>query len=82
MIEEPGTEPQRYKNLLAALPIEQRKMFWSNIWDLANDRDKLVEYGIEAIYGDGIYSKLMPGLIYVFKLTSSGSFYPETVPDI
>ncbi len=82
MIEEPGVEPQRYKDLLAALPIEQRQMFWSNIWDLANDRDKLAEYGIDAIYGDGIYSKLKPGLIYVFKLTSNGSFYPETVPDI
>ena len=82
VIEEPGTEPQRYKDLLAALPIGQRQMFWSNIWDLANDRDKLSEYGIVAIYGDGIYSKLKPGLIYVFKLTSNGGFYPETVPDI
>jgi hypothetical protein len=82
IIEESGVEPQRYKDLLAALPIEQRQMFWSNIWDLANDRDKLTEYGIDAIYGNGIYSKLKPGLIYVFKLTSSGGFYPETVPDI
>jgi hypothetical protein len=82
MIEEPGAEPQRYKDLLAALPIEHRQMFWSNIWDLANDKDKLAEYGIDAIYGNGIYSKLKPGLIYVFKLTSNGGFYPEAVPDI
>lgn len=82
VIEEPGTEPQRYKNLLEALPVEHRQMFWSNIWDLANDKDKLAEYGIEAIYGNGIYSRLKPGLIYVFKLSSTGHFYPEVVLDI
>ena len=82
MIEEPGAEPQRYKDLLAALPIEHRQMFWSNIWDLANDKDKLADYDIDAIYGSAVYSKLKPGLIYVFKLTSAGNFYPETVPDI
>ena len=82
VIEEPGAEPQRYKDLLKALPIEHRKMFWSNIWDLANDKDKLAEYGIDAIYGSAVYSKLEPGLIYVFKLTTAGNFYPESVPDI
>ena len=82
VIEEPGAEPQRYKDLLKALPIEHRQMFWSNIWLLANDKDKLAEYGIDAIYGKAIYSKLDPGLIYVFKLTPTGNFYPESVPDI
>jgi hypothetical protein len=82
LIEEPGTEPQRYNDLLAALPIEQRQMFWTNIWDLANEKNKLTEYGIDAIYGNAVYSKLEPDLIYVFKLTSAGNFYPETVPDI
>jgi len=82
VIEEPGAEPQRYKDLLKALPIEHRRMFWSNIWDLANDKDKLAEYGIDAIYGSAVYSKLEPELIYVFKLTTAGNFYPESVPDI
>jgi hypothetical protein len=81
-IEEPGAEPQRYKDLLEALPIEHRQMFWSNIWDLANDNEKLAEYGIDAIYGNAVYSKLKTGLIYVFKLTPTGHFYPEFVPDI
>jgi hypothetical protein len=81
-IEEPDTEPQRYKDLLEALPIEQRQMFWSNIWDLANDTEKLAEYDIDAIYGNAVYSKLKTGLIYVFKLTPTGNFYPEIVPDI
>ncbi|MBN2182453.1 MAG: hypothetical protein JW715_11120 [Sedimentisphaerales bacterium] len=82
VIEEPGVEPQRYKDLLKALPIEHRQLFWSKIWDLANDRDKLAEYNIVAIYGNGIYSKLKPGLIYVFKLTASGDFYREVIPAI
>jgi hypothetical protein len=81
-IEEPCTEPQRYKDLLKLLPAEQRQMFWSNIWDLANDPEKLAQYDIEAIYGNAIYSKLRPGLIYVFKIDSTGQVYPEVVPDM
>ncbi len=81
-IEQPGTEPQRYSDLLKALPIKQRQMFWSNIWDLANDPDKLKEHDIEAIYGNVIYSRLRKGLIYVFKVSPTGQVYPEVVPDM
>ena len=81
-IEEPGAEPQRYKDLLEALPIEYRQMFWSEIWELANDTEKLAEYDIDAIYGNAVYWKLREGLIYVFKINSSGQVYPEIVPDI
>jgi hypothetical protein len=81
-IESPGAEPARYADLLNRLPIKQKEMFWSNIWDLANDVDKLKQDGITAIYGNAVYSKLRPGLIYVFKITSSGQFYPEVVPEM
>jgi hypothetical protein len=81
-IEQRGTEPQRYKDLLQALPIKDCQMFWTNIWDLANDTKKLKEYDIEAIYGNVIYEKLTTGLIYIFKISSSGQVYPETVPDM
>ncbi|MHC4146461.1 MAG: hypothetical protein ACYSUD_16965, partial [Planctomycetota bacterium] len=81
-IEEPGAEPQRYADLLEALPIEQKHMFWSNIWDLANDTEKLAEYDIDAIYGNAVYWKLREGLIYIFKINSTGQVYPEVVPDI
>jgi hypothetical protein len=81
-IEEPGAEPQRYKDLLEALPIEHREMFWSGIWELANDTEKLAEYDIEAIYGNDVYWKFREGLIYVFKINSTGQVYPETVPDL
>jgi len=81
-IEEPGAEPQRYKDLLETLPIEHRKMFWSHIWELANDTEKLAEYDIDAIYGNAVYWKLREGLIYIFKINSTGQVYPEIVPDI
>ena len=81
-IEEPGAEPKRYGDLLAALPIKQRQLFWSSIWDLANDPEKLKEYDIKAIYGNVVYSRLRKGLIYVFKISSTGQVYPEIVPDM
>jgi hypothetical protein len=81
-IEEPGAEPERYSDLLSALPIKQRQIFWSSIWDLANDPEKLKEYDIEAIYGNAVYSRLRTGLIYVFKISSTGQVYPEVVPDM
>jgi len=81
-IEQPGTEPQRYSDLLKALPIKQRQMFWSNIWDLANNPDKLKKHDIEAIYGNVVYSRLRKGLIYVFKVSPTGQVYPEVVPDM
>ncbi len=81
-IEEPGQEPARYSDLLKALPIEQRQLFWSSIWELANDTEKLKQYGIKAIYGNVVYSKLTEGLIYVFKISPSGQVYPEIIPDM
>lgn len=81
-IEQAGAEPERYKGLFELLPADRRQMFWSYIWDLANDPEKLKQYDIEAIYGNAVYSKLTKGLIYVFKISSTGQVYPEIVPDI
>jgi len=81
-IEQAGAEPQRYNELLKALPLRHRQMFWSEIWDLANDTEKLRQYDITAIYGNVVYSRLRPGLIYVFKIGPTGQVYPEVVPDI
>jgi hypothetical protein len=81
-IEEPGVEPQRYNSLLEALPIKHRQMFWTSIWDLANDTEKLKEHDIEAIYGNVVYSPLRKGLIYIFKISPTGQVYREVVPDM
>ena len=81
-IEEPGTEPKRYNGLLQLLPVSHQQLFWSSIWDLANDPEKLREYGIKAIYGSVVYNQFRPGLIYVFKISPVGHLYPEVVPDM
>jgi len=81
-IEEPGVEPLRYSDLLAVLPLREKKIFWDGVWDLANDTEKLSEYGIRAIYGNVVYSRLREGLIYVFKIDATGHVYPEVVPDM
>jgi len=82
LIESAGAEPARYADLLTVLPIKQRELFWSNIWDLANNVDKLKQEGITAIYGSAVYSKLRPGLIYVFKISPTGQLYPEVIPEM
>ncbi len=81
-IEEPGTESRRYNGLLQALPIQHQRMFWSGIWELANDPEKLHEYGITAIYGNDVYQSLKKGLVYIFKISPTGQFYLEAVPDM
>ena len=81
-IEEPGTEPKRYADLLKILPIEQQTLFWSEIWKLANNPEQLGQHGIRAIYGNVIYSQLREGLIYVFKIGPTGHLYVEDVFDM
>jgi hypothetical protein len=82
LIEQQGEEPQRYKDLLKVLPLEHKQLFWTNIWELANDPERLKKYDIEAIYGNVVYSRLRRGLIYVFKISPTGQVYPEVVPDM
>lgn len=81
-IEVPGAEPKRYADLLKVLPIEQQALFWSEIWDLANNPEQLGQHGIRAIYGNVIYSQLREGLIYVFKIGPTGHLYVEDVFDM
>ena len=81
-IEEPGTEPKRYADLLKVLPIEDQNLFWSEIWKLANNPEQLGQHGIRAIYGNVIYSQLREGLIYVFKIGPTGHLYVEDVFDM
>jgi hypothetical protein len=81
-IEEEGQTPVRYTDLLRRLHLSEQKLFWSAVWDLANDPEALQRYGIKAVYGNAVYKKMSPGLIYVFKISAGGHVYPETVPDL
>lgn len=81
-IEVASREPARYADFLSKLPLDEQEMFWEAIWNLANDPDALKKHDIKAIYGNVVYKKLRPGLIYVFKISQTGHVYPETVPDL
>jgi len=81
-IEETSKEPVRYNDLLKFLPQKEKDLFWSNIWDLANDNEKLKEYGITAVYGNAVYNKLTKGKVYIFKISSTGQLYPEVIPEM
>jgi hypothetical protein len=78
----PGTHPERYAGLLRDLKLPEQQLFWEAIWDLANDPEALREHGIKAVYGNAVYKRLRPGLIYVFKIGNDGQVYPETVLDM
>jgi hypothetical protein len=80
-IEFASEKPMRYGDLLDRLPSADQGLFWEAIWRLANDPEALKAHGIKAVYGNAVYKKLRPGLIYVFKISSTGQVYPETVPD-
>jgi hypothetical protein len=81
-IEEEGIESGRYTPLCEKLSVDDKQLFWENIWTLSNDPNHLAELGVHAIYGNVVYQKLQPGLIYIFKISNTGSLYPETVPDL
>ena len=81
-IESEGGEPARYAGLLDELPVPQRALFWEGIWSLANDPQRLAEHGIRAVYGTAVYTRMEPGLIYVFRIGPTGDFYVESIPDL
>jgi len=81
-IESPDTIPARYGELMQELKLSDQKKFWTAIWDLANHPEALRDQGIKAIYGNAVYKRLRPGLIYVFKIGNDGQVYPETVLDM
>jgi hypothetical protein len=81
-IEQLGQEPARYEEMLKLLPAQYRKLFWEHIWDLADNPESLRQYDIEAVYGNAVYTRLRPGVIYVFQITSTGQVYPQVVPEL
>ncbi|NLZ13331.1 MAG: hypothetical protein GXY29_03985 [Thermotogaceae bacterium] len=80
-IEEREKEPERYKEIFAKLNQKDKEIFWSSVWELSNDPEKLKQLGISAIYGNATYTKLKPGMVYIFKINHAGQVYPEIIPD-
>ncbi len=81
-IEQEGAEPARYAQLCEKLSLQDRQLFWESIWDLSNDPYRLEEMGMRAVYGNVVYQRLQPGLIYIFKISPTGTLYPEVIPDL
>jgi hypothetical protein len=81
-IENPGAFPERYSGLLKDLRVADQHTFWEAIWELSNNPEALRDHGIKAVYGNAVYKRLRPGLIYVFKIGADGHVYPETVLDM
>ena len=77
-----GQTPARYSHLCEKLSLQDQDLFWTHIWTLSNDPNHLSDLGVQAIFGNVVYHKLEPGLIYVFKIDNTGSLYPEIVPDL
>ena len=81
-IETPGMVSPRYEALSEKLSIEEGQLFWDAIWELSNNPKQLEHLGIKAVYGNAVYRKLKPGLIYVFKAAGNGEMHPEIIPDL
>jgi len=80
-IENQNEEPKRYSDILEKLSLDERKQFWTQIWELSNDPDRLKKHGIEAVYGNVIYKNVKPHLVYIFRINNVGGLYPEVIPD-
>lgn len=78
-IEAAGTAPERYHAITRSLRLQNRDTFWQAIWELADDHQRLREYGIHAVFGNAIYTRLRAGKVYLFKISSTGQIYPEAV---
>lgn len=76
-IETFGKSPSRYAGLLDKLSLRDKTLFWSNIWELANDPLALEQRDIQAIYGNALYIKVESERIYYLKINTSGQIFPE-----
>lgn len=78
-IEQPNSAPERYYEISKTLRIDERKVFWKAIWDLANEPEKLSKHGVSAVFGNAIYCQMQSGKVNLFKINSSGQIYPEII---
>ncbi len=81
-IHTPHSEPARYRAIGEKLSLAQREQFWDEIWQLANDPTRLEPMGIKAVFGNVVYKRLQPGLIYIFNIDAGGAIYPEIIPEL
>ena len=79
LIELPGDAPERYHSITKSLRMKDSDIFWEAIWELANAPEQLSKYGITAVFGNAIYSRMKEGQITLFKISPTGQIYPEVL---
>jgi len=79
LIQTPGEAPERYDAITQSLKLKNQPIFWEAIWDLANNPEKLSEYGIKAVFGNAVYTEMEPDKVYLFKISPTGQIYPEVL---
>ena len=79
LIQTPGEAPERYDAITQSLKLKNQPIFWEAIWDLANDPERLSEYGIKAVFGNAIYTKMELDKVYLFKISPTGQIYPDVL---
>ena len=79
LIQTPGEAPERYRAITQSLRLKNQPLFWEAVWDLANDPQQLSEYGVTAVFGNAIYTKMQPDQVYLFKISPMGQIYPEVL---
>ena len=78
----PGKSPERYAGLLRELKVSERRTFWEAVWNLADDPGALRDRGVQAVYGNAVYVRMRPGIVYVFRIGADGRIRPEPMPDL
>lgn len=77
-----GDEPAMYRQFFKTLSLKDRLTFWEGIWELSNSVSRLQDYGIRAVYGAGIYQKVVSGNIYELRMNRQGQIIPIVHPEI
>lgn len=79
LIQTPGEGPERYNVITQSLRLRNQPIFWEAIWELANDPKQLSEYGVTAVFGNAIYTRMEPDKVYIFKISPTGQIYPDVL---
>lgn len=79
LIQGTGRAPERYSAITRSLRLKDQVVFWDAVWDLANDPQQLSEYGVTAVFGNAIYSRIEPDKVYLFKISPTGQIYPDVL---
>lgn len=79
LIQSPGQAPERYRAITRSLQLKNQAVFWDAIWELANNPQQLSQYGVTAVFGNAIYTKMETGRVYLFKISPTGQIYPAVL---